>query len=138
MNGLQVTNRLNRDTKMLSQMEGYQDWVQMKELTILALSHLLNANVDAGLKYSLAMGYDDDQETRTAFIQVLTNILNQGTEFETLAENVMTERYEKLIDVSLLNRIGFRLTQKKKLIPFKKKKKKDAGRCRYGNINVLV
>jgi neurofibromin 1 len=46
------------------------------------------------------MVYDDDQETRTAFIQVLTNILNQGTEFETLAENVMTERYEKLIDVS--------------------------------------
>jgi neurofibromin 1 len=100
-------------------MEGYQDWVQMKELTILALSHLLNANVDAGLKYSLAMGYDDDQETRTAFIQVLTNILNQGTEFETLAENVMTERYEKLIDVSLLNRNGVSPEKKeKKLIPF--------------------
>lgn len=77
----------------------YQDIAQMKELTILAMSHLLSANVDAGLKYSLSMGYDDDQETRMAFMQVLINILNQGTEFETLAESVMTDRYEKLIDV---------------------------------------
>ncbi|KAI8053543.1 hypothetical protein BDF21DRAFT_441145 [Thamnidium elegans] len=79
--------------------ESYQEWAQMKELTILAMSHLLSANVDAGLKYSLSMGYDDDQETRTAFMQVLTNILNQGTEFETLGESVMTDRYEKLIDM---------------------------------------
>lgn len=81
--------------------ESYQEWAQMKELTILAMSHLLSANVDAGLKYSLSMGYDDDQETRTAFMQVLTNILNQGTEFETLGESVMTDRYEKLIDVTI-------------------------------------
>lgn len=81
--------------------ESYQEWAQMKELTILAMSHLLSANVDAGLKYSLSMGYDDDQETRTAFMQVLTNILNQGTEFETLGESVMTDRYEKLIDVNI-------------------------------------
>ncbi|KAL7332161.1 hypothetical protein PS15p_204242 [Mucor circinelloides] len=77
----------------------YQDIGQMKELTIMAMSHLLSANVDAGLKYSLSMGYDDDPETRMAFTQVLTNILNQGTEFETLAESVMTDRYEKLIDM---------------------------------------
>lgn len=92
-----------RDSVMASSNIGsdsYQDIGQMKELTILAMSHLLSANVDAGLKYSLSMGYDDDQETRTAFMQVLTNILNQGTEFETLAESVMTDRYEKLIDVS--------------------------------------
>lgn len=82
--------------------ESYQEWAQMKELTILAMSHLLSANVDAGLKYSLSMGYDDDQETRTAFMQVLTNILNQGTEFETLGESVMTDRYEKLIDVKFI------------------------------------
>ncbi|CEP19674.1 hypothetical protein [Parasitella parasitica] len=79
--------------------DNFQDFGQMKELTILAMSHMLNANVDAGLKYSLSMGYDDDQETRMAFMQVLTNILNQGTEFETLAESVMTDRYEKLIDM---------------------------------------
>jgi neurofibromin 1 len=66
----------------------------------MAMSHILKANIDAGLKHSLSMGYDEDQGTRAAFIQVLTNILNQGTEFDTLAEDVMTDRYEKLIDVS--------------------------------------
>ena len=32
-------------------------------------------------------------------MQVLTNILNQGTEFEGLAENAMKDRYEKLVEV---------------------------------------
>lgn len=72
----------------------------LKNYTILAMSNLLSANVDAGLKYSLSMGYHEDTRTRTAFMQVLTNILNQGTEFETLSETVMTDRYEKLVDVS--------------------------------------
>ncbi|KAI8142067.1 hypothetical protein BJV82DRAFT_159057 [Fennellomyces sp. T-0311] len=79
--------------------ENYQDWAPLKDYTILAMSNLLSANVDAGLKYSLAMGYHEDTRTRTAFMQVLTNILNQGAEFETLAESVMTDRYEKLIDM---------------------------------------
>lgn len=74
----------------------------LKHYTILAMSNLLSANVDAGLKYSLSMGYHEDTRTRTAFMQVLTNILNQGTEFETLAETVKTDRYEKLVDVSLI------------------------------------
>ncbi|KAF7721136.1 Ras GTPase activating protein ira2, partial [Apophysomyces ossiformis] len=79
--------------------ESYYDYSPLKDYTILAMSNLLSANVDAGLKYSLAMGYHEDTRTRTAFMQVLTNILNQGTEFETLAENVVTDRYEKLIDM---------------------------------------
>jgi neurofibromin 1 len=79
--------------------DSYQDINQMKEMTIMAMSHLLSANVDAGLKFSLSMSYDDDHETRKAFMQVLTNILDQGAEFETLAESVITDRYEKLIDV---------------------------------------
>lgn len=72
----------------------------LKNYTILALSNLLSANVDAGLKYSFSMGYHEDTRTRSAFMEVLTNILNQGTEFETLADTVMTDRYEKVIDVS--------------------------------------
>ncbi|CAO3650284.1 unnamed protein product [Mucor fragilis] len=71
----------------------------LKESTILAMSNLLSANVDAGLKYSLSMGYHDDPQMRTAYMKVLTNILNQGTEFETLAETVITDRYEKLVDM---------------------------------------
>lgn len=71
----------------------------LKNYTILALSNLLSANVDAGLKFSFSMAYHEDARTRSAFMEVLTNILNQGTEFETLSETVMTDRYEKLIDV---------------------------------------
>ncbi|KAI8974377.1 hypothetical protein BDB01DRAFT_807208 [Pilobolus umbonatus] len=97
MNGFQLSSSSRSFVSL--QNEIYQDWAQMKELTIMAMSHLLSANVDAGLKYSLSMGYDEDQETRTAFMQVLTNILHQGAEFETLAENVMIDRYEKLIDM---------------------------------------
>ncbi|KAI9259080.1 hypothetical protein BY458DRAFT_479034 [Sporodiniella umbellata] len=90
--------------------ESYQDIAQMKELIILAMSHLLSANVEAGLKYSLSMGYDDDEKTRTSFMQVLTNILDQGTEFETLAENVVTDRYEKLVDVLVNSDMEIALT----------------------------
>ncbi|KAI9323567.1 hypothetical protein BX666DRAFT_2016762 [Dichotomocladium elegans] len=71
----------------------------LKHYAILAMSNLLSANVDSGLKHSLSMGYHEDTRTRTAFMQVLTNILDQGTEFETLAETVMTDRYEKLVDM---------------------------------------
>ncbi|KAI7870568.1 hypothetical protein BDF14DRAFT_1771252 [Spinellus fusiger] len=71
----------------------------LKSYTILAMSNLLSANIDIGLKYSLSMGYYEDSKTRSSFMQVLTNILNQGTEFETLSETVMTDRCEKIIDI---------------------------------------
>ncbi|KAF7723612.1 Ras GTPase activating protein ira2 [Apophysomyces ossiformis] len=71
----------------------------LKHYAILALSNLLSANIDVGLKYSFSMGYHEDPRTRTAFAQVMTNILNQGTEFETLADTVITDRYEKLVDI---------------------------------------
>lgn len=32
-------------------------------------------------------------------MEVLTKILQQGTEFETLAETALAERYERLIDL---------------------------------------
>jgi len=69
----------------------------LKNSTILAMSNLLSANVDAGLKYSLSMGYHEDTRTRAAFMQVLTNILKQGTEFDTLAEDFEEERNERLV-----------------------------------------
>jgi len=60
---------------------------------------MLSANIETGLKYSLSMGYHEDDRTRTAFMQVLTNILKQGTEFAVLSESAMEDRYEKLIDL---------------------------------------
>ncbi|KAI9256885.1 hypothetical protein BY458DRAFT_441589 [Sporodiniella umbellata] len=97
-----ASHRLNSENKDLSfkpSSDSYQHITMMKELTILAMSHLLSANVETGLKYSLSMGYDDDEKTRTSFMQVLTNILEHGTEFDMLAEGVTTERYEKLVDM---------------------------------------
>lgn len=79
-----------------------------QELAILALSNLLSANVDVGLKFSLEIGYHDDVEMRTAFMHVLTNILTQGTEFGTLGDSAIGEKYERLIDL-LVNDLQFAL-----------------------------
>lgn len=54
-------------------------------LAILVLSNLLSANVDVGLKHCLSLGYHEDSSIRTAFMQLITNILQQGTRFGGLA-----------------------------------------------------
>lgn len=74
-------------------------WGPLKESTVNAISNLLSANVEVGLRSTLAMGYHEDSRTRSAFIQVLSNILNQGAQFDTLAENIMLDRYDKLVEV---------------------------------------
>ena len=79
--------------------EYVKDLGPLKDYTILALSNLISANVESGLQYSLQMGYHDDAKTRSAFMEVLTNILNQGAEFEGLAENAINDRYNKLVEV---------------------------------------
>jgi hypothetical protein len=66
---------------------------------VVALSNLLSANIDSALEYFVTMGYHEDLETRAAFLKVLSNILNQGTEFDSLAEE--GEKYDKLVDLLL-------------------------------------
>ncbi|TPX48503.1 hypothetical protein SeLEV6574_g01999 [Synchytrium endobioticum] len=77
----------------------------LKDYTILALSNLLSANIDIGLKFSLSMGYHEDSKTRAAFIQVLTNVLSMGAadQFEGLGteERGQSERYDRLMDLML-------------------------------------
>ncbi|KAG9291425.1 hypothetical protein G9A89_021843 [Geosiphon pyriformis] len=90
---------LSHNCLYLKSKEYVKDLGPLKDYTIQALSNVLSANVDSGLKYSLSMGYHEDTQTRTAFMQVLTNILNQGTEFEGLAENAMNDRYDKLVEL---------------------------------------
>jgi neurofibromin 1 len=77
------------------------DAASFQELAIQALSNLLSANVDVGLKFSLEIGYHESLDTRTAFMHVLTNILTQGTEFGTLGDSAIGEKYEQLIDVRI-------------------------------------
>lgn len=45
------------------------------------------------------MGYHKDPQTRAAFMEVLTKILQQGTEFETLAETALADRFERLVEL---------------------------------------
>ncbi|KAI9027661.1 hypothetical protein CLU79DRAFT_697324 [Phycomyces nitens] len=87
------------ESEASQQPESMNDWGALKDNTILAMSNLLNANVETGLKYSLAMAYHEDSRTRTAFMQVLANILDEGAKFDSLADNLMSDRYEQMIDV---------------------------------------
>ncbi|KAI1325648.1 GTPase [Xylariaceae sp. FL0255] len=66
-------------------------------LAITILSNLLSANVDVGLKHSLNIGYQKNIEIRTAFVKVLHNILIQGTEFSTLTDKAVNEKYDSLL-----------------------------------------
>jgi neurofibromin 1 len=75
------------------------DMLPAPDLAIIALSNLLSANIDVGLKHSLGIGYHEDPEIRTAFVKVLCNILAQGTEFNNLSDAVVNERYNKLVKV---------------------------------------
>ena len=72
----------------------------LAEYTINSISNLLAANIDSGLQYFVTMGYHEDFDTRTAFLKVITNILNQGTEFDHSGEEA--DKYEKLMEVTVL------------------------------------
>ncbi|XP_071848474.1 neurofibromin-like isoform X2 [Apostichopus japonicus] len=69
----------------------------LRTYTIQAMTNLLNANIDSGLTHSISLGYHQDVQTRAAFIEVLTKILQQGTEFDTLADTVLADRFDRLV-----------------------------------------
>ncbi|XP_057176570.1 neurofibromin isoform X1 [Triplophysa rosa] len=71
----------------------------LRHCTVLAMSNLLNANVDSGLMHSIGLGYHKDLHTRATFMEVLTKILQQGTEFDTLAETALADRFERLVEL---------------------------------------
>ncbi len=71
----------------------------LRNATICAMSNLLSANIDSGLMHSIDLGYNPDLQTRAAFMEVLTQILAQGTEFDTLAETVLADRFEQLVQL---------------------------------------
>lgn len=74
--------------------------VSVHELAIQALSNLLSANIDIGLRHCLTIGYHEDVLIRTAFVRVLCNVLaQQGTDFHNLSDAAMTEKYEILLDL---------------------------------------
>ncbi|XP_077995279.1 neurofibromin-like isoform X2 [Glandiceps talaboti] len=71
----------------------------LRNCTVQAMSNLLSANIDSGLMHSIGLGYHKDLQTRATFMEVLTKILQQGTEFDTLAETVLNDRFERLVEL---------------------------------------
>ncbi|TWU75590.1 Ras GTPase activating protein ira2 [Metarhizium rileyi] len=71
------------------------------DLVITILSNLLSANIDVGLKHSLNIGYHENVDIRAAFVRVLCNILTQGTEFSSLTDAAVSDKYIELLNVDL-------------------------------------
>ncbi|KAG8298106.1 Neurofibromin 1 [Homalodisca vitripennis] len=101
-------NLLNDCTDVTTDIEGKDTGRQrlnasklntLRNATIQAMSNLLSANIDSGLMHSIDLGYNPDLQTRAAFMEVLTKILQQGTEFDTLAETVLADRFEQLVQL---------------------------------------
>ncbi|TVY49953.1 Neurofibromin [Lachnellula occidentalis] len=88
-NGVRLVNTVNDDA------------MTTPELAITALSNLLSANIDVGLKHSLGIGYHEDLDIRTAFVKVLCNILVQGAEFNNLSDVAVNEKYDELLELLL-------------------------------------
>ncbi|EDV22626.1 uncharacterized protein TRIADDRAFT_59057 [Trichoplax adhaerens] len=74
-------------------------YLLLHDCTVAAMSNLLQANIDYGLTLSLGLGYHSDLQTRTIFTEILTKILREGTEFDTLAETASSDRFEKFINL---------------------------------------
>ncbi|KAG5936007.1 hypothetical protein E4U59_005250 [Claviceps monticola] len=72
------------------------------DLVIKILSNLLSANIDVGLKHSLNIGYHENAEIRAAFVRVLCNTLTKGTEFNSLTDSAVNEKYTQLLHRGLI------------------------------------
>lgn len=70
-----------------------------RKLATVALTNLLSANIDVGLKHCLSFGYHEDFAIRTAFLTILCNVLAQSTEFASLSELATKDKYDELVDV---------------------------------------
>ncbi|KAK0555397.1 Ras GTPase activating protein ira2 [Tilletia horrida] len=71
----------------------------LKASAIMALSNLLASNVESGLQHSLHLAYQDDPQIRAAFMQIMTNVLNQGTAFNDLERLTASQKQSRLVEL---------------------------------------
>ena len=45
------------------------------------------------------MAFDDNMNIRSAYMQIITAVLEKGAQFESLSSTINVERYERLVDV---------------------------------------
>ncbi|KAK0540963.1 Ras GTPase activating protein ira2 [Tilletia horrida] len=76
-----------------------KDLTPLKSSAIMALSNLLASNVESGLQHSLHLAYQDDPQIRTAFMQIMTNVLNQGTAFHDFERLTAAQKQSKLVEL---------------------------------------
>jgi neurofibromin 1 len=104
LDGLESDRRalnVNKDlqTLLLKSKEHVKDLAPLRESTITTISNLLNANVDAGLRYCLPMAYNEDLRTKTSFLQLFTKMLEQRVEFEDIDDSSPLDKIERIVEV---------------------------------------
>ena len=92
---------VNKDlqTLLLKSKEHVKDLAPLRESAITTISNLLNANVDAGLRYCLPMAYNEDLRTKTSFLQLFTKMLEQRVDLEDLDDTLPLDRIERIVEV---------------------------------------
>ncbi|KAG8959528.1 Ras GTPase activating protein ira2 [Tulasnella sp. 419] len=76
-----------------------KDQLALRELIISGLTNLLSANMEAGLKHCLPMGYNDDPRIRRIFIHVFSRVLRLGTSFVSVNSLEDPDRYSRLCEM---------------------------------------
>ncbi len=71
----------------------------LRELVISGLTNLLSANMEAGLRHCLPMGYHDDPRTRRIFVHMFARVLQQGTNLVAINTLEDNDRYSRLCEV---------------------------------------
>ena len=74
---------------------------QLREYTILSLGNLLESNTSYGLEQFMKMTYMEDQETRSAFLSVLTRVMKQGIQLDEEQNTEPAQKYDKLLNILL-------------------------------------
>ncbi|KIO22012.1 hypothetical protein M407DRAFT_28426 [Tulasnella calospora MUT 4182] len=76
-----------------------KDQHALRELIISGLTNLLSANMEAGLKHYLPMGYNEDPRTRRIFVHVFARVLQQGTSLVAVNSLDDSDRYSRLCEM---------------------------------------
>ena len=77
---------------------------EIRELVVEALSRLISANPESGVKHSLSMAYDPDPRQRLIFSYVFARVMGQGAKFEAQETPVSFSGRSRLCEVGVLIR----------------------------------
>lgn len=73
----------------------------LSENVIISLTNLSNANVGAGLRYSLPMGYSKNRNIRIAFLKVFVNIVSNYSTYKNFSDQHNIAAFNEIILVTI-------------------------------------